>query len=78
MSPWCPPPTQGRQSPDFSQYWEAAAINKDGKTREGGEGAEAGGRSAVQSCVLGLAAESDSKGKTGMWLKGAGEGQQPG
>lgn len=78
MSPWCPPPTQGRQSPDFSQYWEAAAIKKDGKAGEGGESAGAGGRSAVQFSVLGLTAESDRKGKTEMWLKGPGEGAAAG
>lgn len=63
MNPWCPPPTPGRQSLDFSQYWEAAAINKDGKAGEEGESAEAGERSAVQFSVLGLAVESDGKGK---------------
>lgn len=53
-------PTWGRWSPAFPQYWEAAAINKGG--RSGGDSwksAEAGERSAaVQFSFLGLAVES--------------------
>lgn len=66
---------QGRQSPDFPQYWEAAAINKDGRAwgRRLGKG-RGRRKGAVQFSVLGLAVESERRGKTEMWLKGTEEG----
>lgn len=66
---------QDRQSPDFLQYWVAAAINKDG--RPGGGGWEKGrGRrkEAVQFSALGLAVGSERRVKMEMWLKGTEEG----
>lgn len=58
-------PHQGRQSPDFPQYWEAAAINKDGRAGGGGWEKDRGKRKeAVQFSVLGLAVESERRGKT--------------
>lgn len=69
-------PHQGRQSPDFPQYWEAAAINKDGRAGGGGWEKDRGKRKeAVQFSVLGLAVESERRGKTEMWRKGRGSNQ---
>lgn len=66
---------QDRQSPDFLQYWEAATINKDGRTGVGiwekGRGRR---KEAVQFSALGLAVESKRRVKMKMWLKGTEEG----
>lgn len=66
---------QDRQSPDFLQCWEAAAINKDGKTGGGGwEKGRGRRKEAVQFSALGLAVESKRRVKMEMWLKGREEG----
>lgn len=74
MSPWCPPPTQGRQSPDFSQDWEAAAINEDGKAGEGGKAQRQEEGALSSSLSWDWQRKVTGRERQEMWLKGTGEG----